>query len=349
MRVVIWGSYQWGNFGDDLMAVMISLFLKRHGFHPIVYRLHSSIAATYNIETTQFLEEALIGSSALIIGGGNFLGSVSQIDDDWVELEACLSKHNTPIHFISIGGDGSESPHLCPSAYRVLSSNRLLSGTVRLKSDLPSFRLINLSLRKLDFYHDIVLDASTFFQAKNTTSKTAFSICNIGHSRGAKALDLLSFSLQAINRPAVRFASTHLQCLKSDSNYKNLNYEYISPSLTKNIRYNNIQSFVDLIASSCYVVSSKLHLGVAAMSYGIPFISINGAGKTIGFMSQLGLQDVVYSCSLVNPLKLPKFFLQGSIDAIAAKHRGKAFATVKSSVEDSKGHWERLLEFMGRI
>lgn len=347
-RIAVWGSYQWGNFGDDLMAAMIALFLKSHGFSPIVYRLHPSIASVYDIETTQNLQEALARSSALIIGGGNFLGSVPLVDDDWIELDECLAIHNIPVHFTSIGGDGFESPHLCPSAYRVLSSNRVLSGTVRLKTDLPAFRSINPSIDKLCFNHDIVLGASSFFPATDYASKSQYCIYNIGYSSGAKVLDLLTLSLQAIGKPAAKFASTHLDCLTSDSNYKNLCYEYTSLKASNNIRYNNIQSFVDLISSAYFVVSSKLHLGVTAMSYGVPFISINGARKTIACMDQIGLHDAAFSCSLRNPFKLPKLFLEGTLSAKAVKQHEK-LASISHARDDSNGHWEMLLEFLGRI
>jgi hypothetical protein len=347
-RITVWGSYQWGNFGDDLMAVMIALFLKSQGFSPIVYRLHPSIASIYNIDTSQDLEEALAGSSALIVGGGNFLGSVSLIDNDWVELEECISVHNIPIHFTSIGGDGSESPRLCPSAYRVLASNRVLSGTVRLKTDLPAFKLINPSINKLNYYHDIVLGASSFFPATKPASKPQYCIYNISYSRGAKVVDLLSSSLQAIGKPAVKFALTHLECLTSDSSYTNLRYEYNSPDSSNNIRYNDIQSYVDLISSACFLASSKLHLGVAAMSYGVPFISINGAGKTLACMGQVGFHDATLSCNLSNPAKLPKLLLDGTMNAKAAKQR-KGLSAISNAKDDSNGHWEMLLEFLGRI
>jgi hypothetical protein len=347
-NIFVWGSYQWGNFGDDLMAVMISLFLKTHGFNPIVYKLHPLIATAYKIETTQDIHDSLARSSALIIGGGNFLGSVSLIDGAWGELEKSLCIHNIPVHFISIGGDGSESPHLCPSAYRVLSSKRVLSGTVRLQTDLSAFISINPSIDKLSFNHDIVLGASSFFPASENANLSQYFICNIGYSRGAKVLDLLSSSLEAIGRPAAKFASTHLECLVSDSNYMNLRYEYVSPRVASNLRYSTVQPFIEFISSADFIVSSKLHLGVVAMSYGVPFVSINGSRKTMAFMNQIGLRDGTCSCNLGSSYKLAKLFLDGTINAKVVKQQNM-LANISHAKDDSKGHWEMLLEFLGRV
>ncbi len=345
--IVVWGSYQWGNFGDDLMAVMTALYLKEHGFNPIVYRLNNVLAAKYKINTTVNLKKAIRCSVAIVIGGGNFLGSVSLIDDDWIELEHCLSCYKVPLHVLSIGGDGHiGSPHLCPSAYRILSSEKVLSGTVRLKTDIDLFKQINVSISDLRFYHDMVLTTPMFFNVQESSKKNDYCVLNLPQSVGVKVVDKMTALSDLGIGPAVHFASTHLEALKNES-IVNIRYEFQSKNDSHNIKYSDIESFLKALLSGSFVGSSKLHLGVTAMSYGLPFISIGGAGKTIAYLKQLELGRSLMK-SGIQGSRLPFLIATGELRRIANEQL-ESNNSILSAKRDSMGHWRALDEFLAKI
>lgn len=78
MKVAIWGSYNHGNYGDDLMAIQFANYFKELGVHPCVYRLDECLAKKYSIESAKSLDDLLENASFGIIGGGGMLIGTSE-------------------------------------------------------------------------------------------------------------------------------------------------------------------------------------------------------------------------------------------------------------------------------
>jgi polysaccharide pyruvyl transferase WcaK-like protein len=117
MKIGIWGSYNYGNYGDDVMAIIFAKAMEKEGHTPIVYRLNSTIANNFGIKVTNSLLEFMNETEVVVIGGGGMLVSTSRIrslinhvdkefENDFNRLQSLLIKDSKPVIAVSIGGDG---------------------------------------------------------------------------------------------------------------------------------------------------------------------------------------------------------------------------------------------------
>jgi polysaccharide pyruvyl transferase WcaK-like protein len=348
-KIAIWGSYLWGNFGDDLMAIMTALYLKQRYHDPIIYKLDATLADFHQLKTTQNLDELLANTSALVIGGGGFLGGNSLMDNEWLQLENALASKKLPIHILSIGGDGiAADPHVSSSACRLMGSHFVRSASVRLESDIAALKRINPGLCKLEQFPDIVFTAPSFFPPNKLASKRRNNtiILNLLRSKPLAFVEA-SFGLAPAARTTnLLFAATHLDHLRKSTAQPKLDYEYQSQHPRKNLRYTGISTHVNALAEASAVISNKLHLGVTALAYGTPFFSINGAPKTQAFMRESGLND--YSLMLSGRFKTLNFYaglLLGSFPGGACDAEAIA-QQIKPLKNQSAFHWQMLDAFL---
>ena len=111
MKVAIWGSYNHGNFGDDVMAVLFARAVAAAGATPVVFRMDGDLARRYGIATEDELGPLLEGARLVIMGGGAMLaggGLRKQVqrwyrdyDRDFARLASAAER-----------ADCSDSPHL---------------------------------------------------------------------------------------------------------------------------------------------------------------------------------------------------------------------------------------------
>ncbi len=291
-KVAVWGSYLWGNFGDDVMAIIISRHLKEKGFHPVVYKLDSKLANYYGISSESDVDVLLSGSVACIVGGGGLLCSSNIMDDEWKTFYFALLRNPIPVHFCSIGGDGNSSlPMLTLYVTKVLMLPNIKSATVRLESDMQIFKEIKVPC---EFHPDIILSSPKFFPIKSKKYTTDIDkknrklsfIINLPKCRRFSIFSKLINLASGLFNIEVTYLRTHLSWLQT-SEPPFLDYEYIpSVSHEQTLVYENVEQVRDALLNSDLIISSKLHAGVFALSYGVPFISINGAKKTKSFLDQ---------------------------------------------------------------
>jgi polysaccharide pyruvyl transferase WcaK-like protein len=88
-----------------------------------------------------------------------------------------------------------------------------------------------------------------------------------------------------------------------------------------------------MISSLDLLISSRLHLGVAAMSYGVPFMSVGGEGKTRTLFREAGIEEMCFDIGdilrfirLFRDSRQWKRFLENSVlpdvSALRAQSRG---------------------------
>ena len=70
MKILLWGAYQQGNFGDDLMAWVFARGIKKLGHSVKVFGLSPSEAEDFGLETATSIDEALEEADAVVLGGG---------------------------------------------------------------------------------------------------------------------------------------------------------------------------------------------------------------------------------------------------------------------------------------
>lgn len=288
-KVGIWGSYNHGNYGDDIMAVIFARILKAQGYAPYVYRLDKNIAKKYDIETTESLDELTQDACFCIIGGGAWLCSgnfSAEVEEDCAQYLHSLEASKTPFYCVSIGGDGNTSPTSLSSArLRLFSSPYFQGGTVRLPTDTEILRALGKSVA---FYPDIVLRVPEQLNVKKpSSSKRKIGLnLNIIQRR-------THFYFKWVNK---LFPWIELIEIQSHSQGHDLGFERANTnnkSSFDTIRYNTPEQFVRALSELDLIVSFKLHLGVTCLGMKVPFCSVGGSGKTQAFLQSVNMTKAI--------------------------------------------------------
>jgi polysaccharide pyruvyl transferase WcaK-like protein len=294
MKIAIWGSYNYGNFGDDLMAVMLSKYLTTLGAEPVVYRLDNHLASLFHIKNTFSIDDLLKDARFCIIGGGNFLEAHPFLETDWREFLESVDLYSVPVHMVSVGGDGlGSSSALTYYQWKFLESPHLKESTVRLPRDVD---ILSQAKKKAEYHPDIVFLTEKFWLKDeiyvNSPSKGKSTVrvgINLPKSREVSALSRYLSLIGYLRGIEFYFISSHLP------NYS-LTYEFLPRSQSPAIKiftYTNPDEMIEFISSLNLLVSSKLHLGVTALSRNVPFYSFGGAPKTKAFLHEIGCDHAI--------------------------------------------------------
>ncbi|MEP1870516.1 MAG: polysaccharide pyruvyl transferase family protein [Paraglaciecola sp.] len=321
MKVAIWGSYEHGNFGDDLMAIIFAAHLKKLGCEPIVFRLDSEIAKRYSVETTNDINKLLENSSLVLIGGGGMLvvdPSVRRyfsrvawnFESDFKQLLKALKSHNLKVIPLSIGGNGENKLDVTLPKYRRAVFSRYCDrATLRLSGDIPLANKLDIEFECIP---DILLGTAKLFNGIARPPKT--NLKRIGINIVGATTEKLAIMLEEYcsNNEDVEvvFINTHLDGY--GHNYERVKSELSCERITNFCHNDDFSRTFSLLASLDLLISSKLHLGVTAMTFGTPFISYQGKKKTNSFLKNVSIAKTVYfnkeEDEIVAKLKSEEFF-----------------------------------------
>jgi hypothetical protein len=315
MKAAVWGSYNYGNYGDDLMAVQFAKVLKEQGFTPWIYRLDSGIAQQFGLHTTHSLDELLNGSQFCLIGGGAMLESgFSENDRDFDELKVTASQYHCPVFPVSVGGDGRGIlSELSPEKLEFWTSNICQAPTVRLTSDVALMQLMG---KQAFYYPDVLWSVQKFWdipsRSRNTSAIKHIGI-NIPNSFAARLMVQQLRAIALFRQDLVfHFIRTYLP--NSPINLE-LMPSLVSPSIRHHC-YTNPKETLEFLSGLDLVISHKLHLGLTALALETPFLSLGGKGKTKSFLKSIGAEFAILDSRskntkliglLSNPKKIEQF------------------------------------------
>ncbi len=349
MKVAIWGSYNYGNYGDDIMAVQFAKYLKSLNVQPVIYRLDKQLAKRYQLQTTDSLDELLNDAKFCIIGGGGFLveNFSAPFEEDFRRLHQASIEKNCPVYPLTIGGEGlGKNASLSYWRRQFFQGDICQSCTVRLESDKA---LINDFGKEAFYYPDVLLSVSEFWQIKsqsnqnNPQNNTINVGINIPNTLQCKWLAFQLGIIASIRRDIVfHFIKTYLPS-------SSINSELRPKQLSSNIKYHvytDPQSTLEFLANLDLVVSYKLHLGLTALALGVPFYSLGGSGKAKAFLNSIGADFAVW-----NPgdkrFKIAAF-LSNPQNILQAKNKFN-FTIIDKLSLNSKGHLDFLNKLVNNI
>ena len=298
LKVALFGFYGYGNFGDDLMAVIFGRFLRDKGAEVSVYRFHQPYAERYGFNVACSLSELLGGKDLVVVGGGGaFVPSkesrppLSESGQDLVRLIEQCKTRRIPVYALSVGGSGACYRELMPPYKRaLLRSAEYL--TVRNPEDVE---LLESASAKGDFYPDVVWQTPAFFPIKRQTNRRIrvginVYLPNLAARMGCYVLPLI-YLVTGVRRDLdFVFIDTHssdygkFRAVGMIGGARNCN----------DYAFSDIRTDLELLASLDLMISTRLHAGLVCMSYGIPFISLFGERKTFLLMKNTGLIHMYY-------------------------------------------------------
>ncbi len=309
MKVAIFGSYNYGNYGDDLMGVMFAHRLKQLGADPIVYRLDPTFAKTYGVKTTESLDTLLSNAEFCIVGGGGLLTGKSklsaldqEIEDGYEAFALATQKYNCFVYPLSVGGDGrGEKTPLPKGRHSLFSSPTCQKTAVRNQSDIA---LMNHLGKEAVCYPDVLWSAPNYWKLEKP-EKTPGTIkigINLADTRKHRAFVSTLALLSKLNPQTVEI---HL--IRSHLAQYPVDYEMMPRPNQTHLHSHTYSDPVETLAflgSLDVLVSQKLHLGLSALAMGVPFISYGGQGKTHTLLKSIDAERAITPTTKLATLNL---------------------------------------------
>lgn len=288
MKVAIWGSYEHGNYGDDLMAVFYGLTAKEFSSNVFIYRLDEKIAKDFDLHSTNNLNDLLMDNPLLIVGGGGMVIDIPlkkwlsprlrNFELDYRRLTKSLEKYIVSnILALSIGGSGLGLKTNLGIWRKNFFKNKVSLTTLRNIEDEPLLNSLGANYRTIP---DVVLSTDYFFPKKDTNSQTKIIGVNLDKKNKKEIQEIRNL---ISDNYTIKYFKTHLS---SDIS----SYEYEPDNLKKNekvIEYSDLKTFIHEVTTLDILFTSKLHVGVTALSYKIPFISVAAKSKTRSFLRSI--------------------------------------------------------------
>ncbi len=307
----IWGSYQYGNFGDEAMGIIFANYLHKIGKDVCIYKMTNSDLNS-SIKQEKSLLRLLLKSSFILIGGGAMLTPKRNII--WYAHKLYLHKQicflmlflagklkKCKIAAISIGGDNKIKIKMPLMQQLFFSSLSPELVSVR----LPNDRYLFPDHTQVKYIPDILLGISSFYppirvNKKNQKIKIGLNLSKRFTKDFAEKLVLLSLT----DSVDIYFIKTHSDIYPTDSEFLSADF----PFMSQDIKYQNVSTFCRDLEMLDLIISSKLHVGVTALSYNIPFVSLNGQNKTKEFLKTINASSLIYDANQCSEL-LSKVFL----------------------------------------
>lgn len=294
-QIGVWGSYHYGNFGDDLMALIYAHRLATEGFEPVIFSANPALTAPFTYKTIDSITNWNSDDATVVMGGGAMLSGESflrfvarpvsrKVNHEFRELNAACSKHRLRVIPISIGGDGMANASIFGARHRFFKAGFANLGTVRLRGDRE---LLTRQYQKdYPYFPDVLFATKKVLDSLFTVKRCKPDKFTIGlNVHTSKGVELAAALKKSFPGASVVNIGTH-------SSFYPGNYEYQEPN-SRLIDYSTLPEFIADLAGLSVIVSDKLHVGLVGAVYGVPFVSYQAKSKTIGLHRELGLEEVV--------------------------------------------------------
>lgn len=319
------------------MAFLFSKVISGHGEEPLIYCLNKNVASACEAKVTENFD-LLHTASLVILGGGGFLTDSSLFrriihtptrhsTKRLKGLYKSLLKSNKKIIPISIGGDGTSLSKFKSKFLKEVACR----GTVRLESDLST--MVKINVENYFNFPDILWNLNRY--CSNTTVKNfPKKIKKIGIN--IKNKDLSNKNLKAFKVLEKKY---ELIFILSHIDIKKYNYE-VSLENYSTLKYSgDIDRFVSGLADLDLVLSSKLHIGMSALSVSTPFLSYRGPQKAVFALKESGLSSLVANGEQT---------LECVISDFVDKYDSKFIDEIAGSIAKMKNNAQKHIDFLSK-
>lgn len=340
LRVGVFGYYSYRNLGDNLMAYLLSEHVKRAGHVPVVFSKLSVDMQGWGVEVCSDARELVEKSDLLLFGGGGLLiprrklsSQGADFNDDLRAVLAASANKGIPAYGLSIGGGGKPLDEIVPEERRNLIRS-LHYVTLRNREDL---QLLEQAGVRGEFLDDLVWTTASCFPVAAPAGKNRRRIginLYLGRSRRFNLLRKV-IELFVRIRPDIDFVFLDIHP-GSNGEFR----AYAPGRPRKNCAQKRLVDVEDACreaASLDLLFTTRLHLGVMAMCYGVTTVAYAGQEKTRLLYNRIGRGDLFWKSSeIFNFIKL--FFLPGRLEKLFARRE----AVGSEIVENAMRHYARL-------
>ncbi len=296
-RIGLFGVYSARNFGDDLMAVIFGKSLQEMGVEFTIFGLPTEYGP-YGFSISTSLEEFVDTNDLIVYGGGGILQPKEKDSFLGHQLETLLylcRQQSKPVFCFSIGGQGLPLDNIVPPARRHLVKQAEYV-TLRLRADLP---ILDEAGTSGAHYEDVVWRTPSFFprvSSNKAKGRPRIGINLYPHSVREKRLLPRIFFFLTRMRQDCDFVFLE-SMFGADELYGD--YQAFYPSRMRSnctyYKFHSVDDGVQCVQSFDLLITNRLHLGMVAMSYGIPSIALFPLPKTRLCYQELGLGDLCWN------------------------------------------------------
>ncbi len=291
LTVGVFGHYSAMNFGDDLMALIICKHLESLNISYVLFSKMDSWQQ-YAINNTEFKIDAFIDQVDIVVYGGGGILQHRKAGETTFNLgkllDICKQK-SIPVYAISVGGNGVTIDKITPiECQRLVLEAELI--TFRNLQDLAQLKPNSNSGK---FFHDIVWTTPCFFpnqRQSNIRKKIGINIYSHGGKKGKIFKEIMKFIVKL--RQECEFIFIEVR-KSTDDSFRAFDLSSYSDNCSK-ISYSDLEKDIEFISSLDLLITSRLHIGVVAMSFGVPTISLWGSRKAQILFQDIGLGHLVW-------------------------------------------------------
>ena len=350
-RVALVGYYGRGNFGDDLMAVIFGRFLQQQGVELRVFGLCEPYAKQFGFDVAHTPGELLDGADLLVGGGGGALVPWRGLIARKLHPQAAIGnlpvlheaeRRGIPLVALSVGGSGNTDPPASEERRaKLLAMARRM--TVRNEVDLALPRRAGV---RSEWFPDIVWHTGEMFPVRKSRSGGRLRIgidiypSNLLRQHGEYLVPLLQAAV--LRRRDVDFVFMD-SANRTRSPYRGIGLAVWGSNVTR-YQFEYLEQDLEMLAGLDALVSTRLHVPIVCLQYGVPVASLLGEGKTRLLFGSLGLHGHSYSHGRMIELAKVMLGRQGWEGWIG----GYVFPPVRQLREGCLGHLRVLREELGQ-
>ena len=330
------------------MALHYARHLKNLGAEPVVYRLRDTLSQRYEVKSAATADELIQDAAFCVFGGGSLLSGhknppgwyEDQKQREYQALTEAIEKHECPLYFFSIGGDGDfgDGSGIASYRQRLLSSDMCRSATIRQEADVA---LIEEKFG-IDavYYPDVLLNVKEFWGIDTTVADDGKVHVGLNlptsYSTTAKLLDVCR---RFKGGTVFHFINT----VRPREGKESFGGELMPPEGRGYIRRHVYDDPIDtlrFLANLDVIFSFKLHIGLTASALGVPLVCIKRKLKTKAFLHSIGA-DFAYWGHLPK-LRVKGRFLRTALSPQRVKSLQTQFARQVNMQEQIAASWGHL-------
>ncbi|HEX7070887.1 MAG TPA: hypothetical protein VF190_08780, partial [Rhodothermales bacterium] len=314
------------------------------------FRLHDGLSARYEVASAATADELLDGAAFCVFGGGSLLSGhkdstgpyAASKQQEYEELIEAIERRRVPLHFFSIGGDGSfgDGSGIAPYRERLLRSPQCKSATIRQEPDVALIEG-RYGIPAV-FYPDVLLDVGAFWEIERNRSEDGKLHVGLNLPRSFRRTVAL---LNAARRLRPDIVYHFIRTVRPNAPFNEVN-ELAPPAEDEHIRLHEYDDPVDtlrLLSELDVIFSFKLHIGLTASALGVPFVCVTRTLKSKAFLHSIGADFAYWG-------EMPKGrvqweMLRTALSPARIRELSARFARdtdISQQIRQSRGHLEEV-------
>ena len=284
--VGIWGWFQTGNYGDELMALYVAEAYRQMGVDCLVFGLRPELAERYSLESTDEVDEFFSRIAFCVFAEGGCLvdagDSGNEKGERYSGLAAAARRHGVAVYPFSIGGNGQEVAQPKGGLGELWGDGTFRETVVRLPGDVG---LIESFGGEAACVPDMLWEASGVLGCGAPIGRKPGETLRVGVNflRRLVPGDFCEWVESAV--PAG--VEVHWLAVHTERFVRGEIRPDEESGRVKIFRHQDPVELLRFLGTLDVVVSSKLHVGLTGISQGATFLSCCGRPKTHAQLREL--------------------------------------------------------------